>query len=67
MRGRVCLLQLLLALASAVFSGPSPVGLVTIFTVSDSRLSISSTPTTRRVTVEYSTPPQQGSLSLGLV
>jgi hypothetical protein len=30
-RGRVCRLQLLLALASAVFSGPSPLGLETIF------------------------------------
>jgi hypothetical protein len=31
MRGRVCRLQLLLVLASAVILGPSPVGLATIF------------------------------------
>jgi hypothetical protein len=44
-RGRVCRLQLLLILASAVILG-------TIFSVSDLRLPFSSPPTTRRVTVE---------------
>jgi hypothetical protein len=34
-----------------LFSGPSPVGLMTIFTVSDSRLPFSSPPTIRRATV----------------
>jgi hypothetical protein len=38
------------------FSGPSPLGLVAIFTVSDSRLPFSSPPTTRRVTVEVFDP-----------
>jgi hypothetical protein len=42
------------------FSGPSPVGLATLFTVSDSRLPFSLPPTTRRVTVEVSTPPPHG-------
>jgi hypothetical protein len=50
-RGRVCLLYVPLALASAVFLGPSPLGLATYFTVSDLRLPFSSPPTTRRVTV----------------
>jgi hypothetical protein len=47
-RGRVCRLQLLLALASAV--------IFSYFTVSDSRLPFSSPPTTRRVTVEVFDP-----------
>jgi hypothetical protein len=61
-RGRVCRLQLLLVLASAViFGSESP-----IFTVSDSRLPFSSRPTTRRVTVEVFVPAStRGSTWLG--
>jgi hypothetical protein len=51
-RGRVCRLQLLLALASAVFLGSVPWDSRPYFTVSDLRLPFSSPPTTRRVTVE---------------
>jgi hypothetical protein len=50
-RGRVCLLYMLLALASAVFLGSESPG-----TVSDLRLPLSSPPTTRRVTVEVFDP-----------
>jgi hypothetical protein len=49
-RGWVCRLQLLLALASAVIL---PWDSRPYFTVSDSRLPISSLPTTRRATVEH--------------
>jgi hypothetical protein len=50
-RGRVCLLYMLLALASAVPWISRP-----YFTVSDLRLPFSSPPTTRRVTVEVFEP-----------
>jgi hypothetical protein len=50
-RGRVCLLYMLLALASAVFLGSESLG-----TASDLRLLFSSSPTTRRVTVEVFDP-----------
>jgi hypothetical protein len=46
------------------FSGPTPMGLVTIFTVSDSRLPFSSPPTTRRVTVEVFDPASTRELNL---
>jgi hypothetical protein len=51
----VCHLHLLLALASA-FSGPSPVGLVTIFYCLSFETSLLSPPTTRRVTLEVFDP-----------
>jgi hypothetical protein len=54
----VCLLYMLLALASAVFLESSRVPLYSrpYFTVSDLRLLFSSPPTTRRVTVEVFDP-----------
>jgi hypothetical protein len=56
-RGRVGRLQLLLALASAVILGSLiPWDSRPYFTVSDLRLPFSSSPTTRRVTVEVFNP-----------
>jgi hypothetical protein len=49
-RGRVCRLQLLRALASAVILGSES------HTVSDSRIPFPSPPTTRRATVEVFDP-----------
>jgi hypothetical protein len=63
-RGRVCPLQFLLALANGVILGPSPLVLVTIFIVSDSRLPFSSPPTTLRVTVEVFNPASTRVVSL---
>jgi hypothetical protein len=53
-RGRVCLLYCPLPLQS--FSGPSPLGLATIFYCPRFETSFSSPPTTRRVTVEVFDP-----------
>jgi hypothetical protein len=50
-------------LRSQSFSGPSPLGLATIFTDSDLRLPFSSPPTSRRVTVEVFEPAPHGCLS----
>jgi hypothetical protein len=58
-RGRVCRLQLLLALASAVIFGSN-------VTVSDSRLPFSSPPTTRRATVEVFDPASTRVLAIVL-
>jgi hypothetical protein len=52
MRGRVCHLQF----CWPSFSGPSPVGLVTIFYCLRLETSLSSPPTTRRATVEVFNP-----------
>jgi hypothetical protein len=55
-RGWVCLLYMLLALVSAVFLGPSPLGLETIFYCLRFETSFSSPRTTRRVAVEVFDP-----------
>jgi hypothetical protein len=56
-RGRACLLYMVLALASAVFLGSESLGTRRpYFTVSDFRLSFSSPPTTRRVTMKVFDP-----------
>jgi hypothetical protein len=55
-RGQICLLYMLLALASAVFLGSSPLGLATTFYCLQFRLPFSSPPTTRRVTVKVFNP-----------
>jgi hypothetical protein len=55
-RGRICRLQLLLALASGHSRVRGPWHSWPYFTVSDSRLPISSPPTTRRATVEVFDP-----------
>jgi hypothetical protein len=56
MRGWVCLLYMLLVLASAVFLGSSPLDLATIFYCPSFETSLLSPPTTRRVTVEVFDP-----------
>jgi hypothetical protein len=55
-RGRVCHLQLLLGLASTVIFGSESRRTCGHILVSDSRLPLSSSPTTRRVTVEVFDP-----------
>jgi hypothetical protein len=55
-RGRVCRLKLLLALARAVILGSESRGTRDHILLSDSRLSFSSPPTTRRATVEVFDP-----------
>jgi hypothetical protein len=65
MRGWVCRLQLLLALASAITLGSESRRTREHFTVSDSRFPFSSPPTTRRATVEVFDPAStRDSLSL---
>jgi hypothetical protein len=55
-RGLVCLLYMLLALASTVFLGAESLGSRDHILLSVSRLPFSSTPTTRMVTVEVFDP-----------
>jgi hypothetical protein len=62
-RGRVCRLQLLLVLASAVIHVRVPWDSRPYFTVSDSRISFLSPPTTRRATVRYLAPPSHGMIN----
>jgi hypothetical protein len=55
-RGRVCLYNCCWPSPAQLFSGPSPVGLVTIFYCLRFETSFSSPPTTRRPTVEVFDP-----------
>jgi hypothetical protein len=55
-RGRVCLLYMLLALASAAFLGSKSLGTCNHILLSDLRLPFLSPPTTRRVTAEVFDP-----------